>query len=705
MPRIKKPCLSLTMSEIKRRTRTGCLTCRTRRVKCDERKPSCNRCTVANIECAGYAPKRQIELRLPNRQRGASQSQQNSPADGSIMTDDDHVHSEQFQVSARGPPGSTPSDPASGPASAPSANPAFGAPFPRPQFRHDGLPLVGLPSNPRLSQRPCAASREVLAYHQFFFRTLPMLFPADHLPFWRDRLCDEAWCIEYAQRGILALGCMHRAALMISMLGENDQDRGLDTKVIAVQAYTQALQELSSRLDEAERSLDVLSAVLVLMAYFECFASNIPAAYSHVRTANYYFTALKSNASLPVDNLALESLETALRALAWTCYMAVPLPGMLLSVGRTMTTGHTAPGPFFLQRSLLQILVASEVHDEIWNLAPVRQESSVLLDGIHRLQHNLREWRESHGHLHPNPETDTAAPASLDNLEECHFPIPPSPYLALPPHLCLYGAMFNFLMARIMWTLCLHDKSRDAKKMESEAYMYFYQTMRFAATHAANSSSRTLPNGTYSTDASVSSEEMDRSFLPILYITGQCCPQPSWLRWIAQLMKQIGDQGLFNGFVLSASLKVLHRMELSHNLLSTDRIERYPNPALRIISTLIPETNAQGFVCYYAKPSRFNSGWINRDTLTYYPIAHARFSPELDDDSAAKREIDIYDEHRSMVEQFTSEWILSRPIASNWQSRSSGARFNLDHVLRDHINGSRLLPMNQRTPGGSMVRY
>ncbi|RFU76781.1 hypothetical protein TARUN_5452 [Trichoderma arundinaceum] len=692
------------MSEIKRRTRTGCLTCRARRVKCDERKPACNRCTIANVECAGYAPKRQIEVRLPNR-RGASHSQQNSPAGDSSMIDDDDLRSEQFHVSPQGPPGSTPSGPPSGPASAPSAYAAPCAPFPRPQFRHDGLPLVGLPSNPRLSQRPCAASREVLAYHQFFFRTLPMLFPADHLPFWRDRLCDEAWCIEYAQRGLLALGCMHRAALMISMLGENDQNRGLDTKVIAVQAYTQALQELSSRLDEAEKSLDVLSAVLVLMAYFECFASNIPAAYGHVRAANYYFTALKSNTSLRVDDLALESLETALQTLAWTCYMAVPLPGMLLSVGRTMTTGFIAPSPFFLQRRLLQILVDSGVHDEIWSPLPIRQESSTFLDKVYRLQRNLREWRDVHGHLHPILETDITALTSIDNSEEYHFPIPPSPYLALPPNLCLSGAMFNFLMARILWTLCLHDKSQDAKKMESEAYMHFYQTMRFAATHAANNSSRTLPNGTYSTDAAVSSEEMDKSFLPILYITGQCSPQPSWLRWIAQLMKQIGEQGLFNGFVLSASLKVLHRMELSHNLLSTDRIERYPSPALRIISTLIPETNAQGFVCYYAKPSRFNSGWINRDSLTYYPIAHARFSPELDDDSVAKREIDIYDEQRSMEEQFTLEWILSRPVASSWQSRSSEAGFNLDHVLRDHINGGRLLPMNQRTPGGSTIRY
>ncbi|KAL3480551.1 hypothetical protein BJX99DRAFT_18538 [Aspergillus californicus] len=37
------------------RVRTGCLTCRRRRVKCDEAKPHCKRCTVSNRPCEGYA--------------------------------------------------------------------------------------------------------------------------------------------------------------------------------------------------------------------------------------------------------------------------------------------------------------------------------------------------------------------------------------------------------------------------------------------------------------------------------------------------------------------------------------------------------------------------------------------------------------------------------------------------------------------------
>ncbi|CEP22856.1 unnamed protein product [Cyberlindnera jadinii] len=39
---------------IKRRTRTGCLTCRRRRIKCDERKPGCRNCEKSRICCAGY---------------------------------------------------------------------------------------------------------------------------------------------------------------------------------------------------------------------------------------------------------------------------------------------------------------------------------------------------------------------------------------------------------------------------------------------------------------------------------------------------------------------------------------------------------------------------------------------------------------------------------------------------------------------------
>ncbi|GMF04057.1 unnamed protein product [Ambrosiozyma monospora] len=39
---------------VRRRTRTGCLTCRKRRIKCDERKPFCYNCEKSKKVCAGY---------------------------------------------------------------------------------------------------------------------------------------------------------------------------------------------------------------------------------------------------------------------------------------------------------------------------------------------------------------------------------------------------------------------------------------------------------------------------------------------------------------------------------------------------------------------------------------------------------------------------------------------------------------------------
>ncbi|KAI0896014.1 hypothetical protein F4806DRAFT_49118 [Annulohypoxylon nitens] len=44
------------------KVRTGCVTCKNRRVKCDERKPSCGRCEKSGFPCAGYED--------PNPRRG-----------------------------------------------------------------------------------------------------------------------------------------------------------------------------------------------------------------------------------------------------------------------------------------------------------------------------------------------------------------------------------------------------------------------------------------------------------------------------------------------------------------------------------------------------------------------------------------------------------------------------------------------------------
>ncbi|KAI1154035.1 hypothetical protein F4825DRAFT_223780 [Nemania diffusa] len=60
--------------EIKRRTKTGCLTCRKRRIKCDELHPTCKNCQKSKRECLGYDPIFKNQQQQPPPQ--AHQSQQ-----------------------------------------------------------------------------------------------------------------------------------------------------------------------------------------------------------------------------------------------------------------------------------------------------------------------------------------------------------------------------------------------------------------------------------------------------------------------------------------------------------------------------------------------------------------------------------------------------------------------------------------------------
>jgi hypothetical protein len=205
----------------KRRAKTGCRTCRQRRVKCDERKPFCRRCETANISCDGYPSPR--VLIPPGRYKNSVDTIEDEPPSFSFPT----VEEEKFEP-----------------------------------------PLFACPSNPEPCQRPHQRAREILGHQQYSSRTAKLLFRDNHLHFWRDHLLTLAWDIEYVFDAIIALGIMHRAVIMLS--DPSDKWRGLDNKVVAFQIYANALKKLA----EISRGAvvppaETLIAVLLLLAYFE----------------------------------------------------------------------------------------------------------------------------------------------------------------------------------------------------------------------------------------------------------------------------------------------------------------------------------------------------------------------------------------------------------------------------------------------------
>lgn len=48
-----------SIHESRTKTFTGCWTCRSRRLKCDEKKPSCRQCTRRGLNCGGYSARLQ----------------------------------------------------------------------------------------------------------------------------------------------------------------------------------------------------------------------------------------------------------------------------------------------------------------------------------------------------------------------------------------------------------------------------------------------------------------------------------------------------------------------------------------------------------------------------------------------------------------------------------------------------------------------
>ncbi len=61
---------------------------------------------------------------------------------------------------------------------------------------------------------------------------------------------------------------------MMSTPSNNDTSRGLDSKVIAVRTYTEALQRISE-LSQENKTSDIFVGAFVMLAYFEVFNGHL----------------------------------------------------------------------------------------------------------------------------------------------------------------------------------------------------------------------------------------------------------------------------------------------------------------------------------------------------------------------------------------------------------------------------------------------
>lgn len=651
------------MDDKRRRTRTGCLTCRTRRIKCDERKPICERCETANVECAGYAEKRRIMTRRPK------------PSSTKATTASSSTESE-------------PQDDAT----------------PNIQLRADGLPLIGLPNSPKALQRPHTRARDVLAYHQFLFRTMPTIFPPESLLYWRDYVCQEAWDVEYVFDAIVALGSMHRATLLLSQQGENDRHRGLDTKVIAIRAYANALQGVSDNLASNQISMALLLGVLILFAYVEvklsttnnlalvlmitqCFDGNVPATMRHIHMAQNYFQAMCSRNTREPEKFKT-AIELCLQDLDLIRRVTLPDPKLIKMIYPSYRQIQSlSPSPSSSQaaldsspRAILQQLLDigsmdAEVKQLTWcpvgvNLRPIPD------DKLLAVIDSLKAWKDSHTNLFHSLEVDEALsdPVNFSFAVLNKLPFPPLPHTTLPKDYCLALALYSLYRARLLWALSISNHGDI--NLELDAYHFFYQLLRFVKT-ATDSSAST------SQDSTLGCEALRIGFSPMLFLAGQSCPKPAWLRWISHELDRVGQEGVFNNKAFASSLDVLSTLEKRVNRDSGfPTIEHFSSPTSRVLSILFPDMDGRAYLTLYGQVRGRDADGGN----LYSPFCIARYSAFL---NGGRPVVDTFDGDQ---ETMYSEWVLHQGLVMEWVQWLTFSEFDLNQTLHDHMNGSRLLP-------------
>ncbi|CAI0652495.1 unnamed protein product, partial [Colletotrichum noveboracense] len=134
------------------RTKTGCMTCRRRKKKCDEQKPECSNCIRGGFVCAGYPPQRNAVWQKSDNKATAIPLESKDPS---------YVPPGAYGMPQSQPPQSQPQpQPQAQPQSQPPPHPQHQSQPPhQPQPQHPQQAPYG--TQPAVGQR-----REPLSYHR-----------------------------------------------------------------------------------------------------------------------------------------------------------------------------------------------------------------------------------------------------------------------------------------------------------------------------------------------------------------------------------------------------------------------------------------------------------------------------------------------------------------------------------------------------------
>ncbi|KAK5190790.1 hypothetical protein LTR20_003039 [Exophiala xenobiotica] len=258
----ESPCASPTMQSEKARTKkwapktfNGCLTCKRRRIKCDEGKPSCQRCIKSNIKCTGYAPPK---IRLFEPVSSASSS----------------------------------------------ADPSSIAPSPSPDVPPPDLPrrnsslvsyLDSYPHSQELALVPSFGTEEEYRSFQFFLEKTAGLIPSTLNPTWHQPAIKHS---------IIALANLHQSLT-------SSESASTEARHTFMTHYNTAIRALITD----KPPIDVVLASCVIFWVLENFNGSGHAAFDHMKAAIKILGEWKAKRRLndPAHDLISTYIEPTIR--------------------------------------------------------------------------------------------------------------------------------------------------------------------------------------------------------------------------------------------------------------------------------------------------------------------------------------------------------------------------------------------------------
>ncbi|KAG8533072.1 uncharacterized protein KY384_001855 [Bacidia gigantensis] len=633
------------------RTRTGCLTCRRRRVKCDEAKPVCNRCQTANLVCDGYREKRRVVSPGPSSA---------APFPSVALTQAAYVTT--------------------------SAAPRI--------FSYEGVP--GVPATPSVFPHTSNRADHLCAYHQFVTSTVYQLFRKDQLYFWRDRIARMSWHIDLVYESIQAIGAIHLAhSIPHSGIMQAEVQR---LKVIGLRAYNNAVHQLTIELNgHYEGREEILMVTLLLLNIFECCMGNARLAFQHLWAAVQLLGASSATAK---DPHLLPLRETIMR-LDFVAQNIVPYarssffrtfsfrPALMETPFYSNTNLEieglgTILGPDLMmnQRLSLWRLIAAHNHMDkiVWssfygaNEQPGRDQLLSFRDELLLWRQGATETFVGYTDTIPLPIDDAnsvfVTTAILDSL-----PIPPEPLILPTPVVAITIAYYNLYRACTLAMLAANEtvaSVRDA--LEFETFILTYDNLRLTAGLLEAPCSHWNTLDPVSKGGATFCTKLDPSISIPLFLGGRRSFNALWLEYSIATLHSIGRAGLCDGQALANCLKIMRSLDAQSPVPGFDGpMQNVPLSPLgflseRTIPLLMPNlVDDEMAEAYYLRHGRNFSG----------VVAKARWQ-KVEEGTPDGLRVEKYDERGGNEGDVLREW--KRSLEAGWHTyvHAGQGRFGLE---------------------------